>query len=343
MTTGVALLLFFLFISSSLAAPAGGTQGQPTSTPEAYLRFEYQFFADMGPVPVPVMNEMTPEKVELGKKLYFDRRLSANNTISCATCHDPQKAFTDGKRVAEGINGQKGVRNTPSIINAAYYKELMQDGSVFSLEEQALKPIQNPIEMKQDLKELVAELKAVPEYVQAFQDAFGEEITPQNIGKALASFERTILQKDTPFDRFMAGDDNAMTQQQKWGMELFARKGRCTTCHTAPAFTDHGYDNLSVEGDDLGRFAVTGIASERGAFRTPQLRDVAKTAPYMHDGSQATLEEVIDHYDKAIHTNMFVSEDFVPLHLTGEEKAALVAFLNALSGPDIVVEPPQIP
>lgn len=341
-------LLFPLLIiagcgtNPDLKTGAEGEKKLPTA--EDSLRAEYWMYEDLGPTPVSVVNPLSEEKINLGKTLFFDPRLSADNKVSCATCHSPDLGFTDGRATAVGIGGQVGPRNTPSIINAAYYKKFHLDGSVDSLEVQPFKPIQNPIEMGQNLNELVKELKAVPYYVTSFQKAFDGEITPDRIGMALAAFERTIIQRDTPFDRFMAGDDNALTTEQKFGMELFAGKGNCMLCHAGPTFSDNNYDNIGVDSGDLGRFLVTTLEMDKGAFRTPQLRDLKYTAPYMHDGSQKTLEEVIDHYDVAEHVNIYVSPDFQPLRLTQDEKKALVSFLrDGLSGPPIKVDPPKIP
>lgn len=326
------------------ATSTNGEETAPLPTPEEYLRAEYWMFEDLGPVPVSPSNRLTEEKVALGKQLFYDKRLSGNNQLSCISCHNPDKGFTDGRSVAKGINDQLGKRNTPSLINVAYYKEFHLDGSVPSLDEQALRPIQNPIEMDQDLDELVKELKAVPEYRTSFKKAFNEEITPKNIAKALGAFERTIIQRNTPFDRFMAGEDDAMTNNQKWGMELFAVKGNCFTCHAGPTFSDNAYDNIAIDNGDVGRYLVTTNRADIGAFRSPQLRDLKYTAPYMHDGSMKTLEEVVEHYDDAIHVDAYTSVDFIPLGLTEEEKKALVDFIeNALSGPPIKIDPPKVP
>lgn len=332
-----------LFVGFGMADKTSGMQSSLPSVDD-YLRAEYWEYVNIGPVPVPVMNPMTDEKAELGKKLFFDNRLSGNNQLSCMSCHNPDKGWTDGRKVAIGTDNQKGTRNTPTIINAAYYKELFLDGRVESLEEQALEPIKNPIEMNQDIHELVKELKEAPEYVQLFNKAFDEDISAENIAKALASFERTIIQRNTPFDRYMAGDNDALTEQQKWGMQLFADEGNCMTCHAGPTFTDNDYDNIGIESGDLGRFLETAIQEDKGKFRTTQLRDLKYTAPYLHDGSLETLEDVVELYDKGEHPNVFVSVDIQPLHLTEDEKAALVAFIkDGLSGPTIKVEPPVIP
>ncbi|CCQ92759.1 Cytochrome-c peroxidase [[Clostridium] ultunense Esp] len=350
-------LLFFLIslVLIPLLLMAGcGTSGKKSAgaekgneslpTAEESLRAEYWMYQDLGPVPVAVMNPLSPEKIELGKKLFFDPRLSGDNSLSCASCHSPEHGFTDGRPTAVGIRNQTGPRNAPTLINATYYKKFHLDGSVNSLEEQVLKPIQNPIEMGQNLADLVKELKAVPGYVKEFNNVFQGEITPERIAMAIAAFERTIVQRDTPFDRFMAGDDHALTQEQKLGMELFANKGNCMVCHAGPTFSDNDYDNVGVDNGDLGRFLVTALEMDKGKFRTPQLRDLKYTAPYMHDGSMATLEEVIDHYDVAEHVNQYVSQDFVPLHLTKEEKKALVSFLrDGLSGPPLRIDPPVLP
>jgi cytochrome c peroxidase len=294
---------------------------------------------------VPEDNPVTPEKVALGKKLYFDKRLSADNTISCATCHDPEKGFADAAPVSTGIDGQKGVRSAPTTLNAANYDLQFWDGRAPSLEEQAKAPLINPVEMGMPSHDAVVEkLRGIKEYQQAFQNTFGEEITIDNIARAIASFERTLLSGNSPFDRFMyGGDENALSDEAKKGLVVFEGKGRCITCHEFVGgyalFTDNKFHNLGVGMDrpdpDLGRHDVTKEEKDKGAFKTPTLRDIALTAPYMHDGSERTLEDVVEFYDRGGDPNPFLSGEIRPLNLTEEEKKALVEFMKSLTSSDI--------
>lgn len=327
---------------------------------------------DIWEIFVPPDNPITPEKVELGRKLYFDKRLSVDNTVSCATCHDPKFAFTDGKKVSEGVKGQKGARNAPTVLNAMFFEEQFWDGRAKTLEEQAKQPIINPIEMGMpDHDAVVKKLKGIPEYVDAFKKVFGGEITIDRIAQAIAAFERTLLTGNSPFDRFIAGDQNAISESAKRGWQLFQGKARCITCHefnrSNPFFTDNKYHNIGVamnqegfaelarkaellvkEGkldqrkldelalnpaySELGRFLVTFNPKDIGAFKTPTLRDVELTAPYMHDGSEATLLDVIEFYNRGGNENPNLSGEMRPLNLTDQEKQDLVEFLKSLTG-----------
>ncbi len=294
---------------------------------------------------VPEDNPVTPEKVALGKKLYFDMRLSANDTVSCATCHDPEKGFADAVPLAVGIDGQKGRRNSPTTLNAANYDLQFWDGRAPSLEEQAKGPLINPVEMGMPSHDdVVKKLRGIKEYQQAFQDTFGEEITIDNIAQAIASFERTLLSGNSPFDRFTyAGDENALSDEAKKGLVVFEGKGRCITCHefvgSYALFTDNKFHNIGIGMDkpdpDLGRYDVTKEEKDRGAFKTSTLRDIALTAPYMHDGSKKTLEEVVEFYNKGGEPNPSLSGEIRPLNLTEEEKKALVEFMKSLTSSDI--------
>ena len=248
------------------------------------------------PVPVPADNPMTAAKIALGEKLYFDKRLSKDGTLSCATCHDPAMAWAEHEPTSTGIATQAGSMNSPSVINSAYATTQFWDGRAATLEEQALGPIENPIEMGHDLNVMIADLAGVPEYKRAFQEVFGSGITRENIAKAIASFERTVLSGNSPYDRFKAGDAKALTDSQKRGMELFDEVG-CSTCHTPPVFSNFRFYNAGIGMDKTppheGRKAVTGKGKDLGKFRVPMLREVADTAPYFHDGSVATLDEAV--------------------------------------------------
>src|SRR5690625_2843112 len=301
-------------------------------------------FDPLGDVSIPEDNPMTEEAIELGKMLFFDPRLSGDDASSCATCHVPALGWSDGLPLFNTFDDEDGPRRTPTIINSAYYTSYFWDGRADTLEEQALGPIESPIEMNQDLDELPEELKEVDGYVEMFEETFGEEITIENIAKALAAFQRTIVIDDTPFDRFLEGDYDAMTEQEIHGMELFANDAQCITCHNGPNLTDNNYYNVGLNSDDEGRMEVTGNVRDDGAFRTSGLYGIAHHAPYMHDGSLETLEDVINFYDRGGDNHPNKSPKMNELNLSDEEKDALLAFLMSLSGENSPqVEVPEIP
>jgi cytochrome c peroxidase len=295
------------------------------------------------PVPWPADNPYTKEKAELGWLLYFDKRLSSDASVSCASCHAPEKAFTDGEAVSTGIAGQKGGRSAPTVINRAYSTLQFWDGRASSLEEQAKGPIANPIEMTSHKDAKAAHdacvecLKSIPGYVERFRKVFGTaDFDIDHVAKAIATFERTILSGNAPFDRYRAGDRRAMTPDQIRGLDVFLNKAQCDSCHLGFNFTDGSYENVGIGMDkpepDLGRFLVTRREEEKGSFKTPTLREVEHTAPYMHDGRYKTLEEVVEHYDRGGIKNPWLDERLKPLSLTSQEKKDLVVFLKALSG-----------
>ena len=299
------------------AEPAGSKFPVPAGLPE---------------VPHPKDNPLTEVKVNLGKQLYFDKRLSADNTISCASCHDPAKGWSNGDAVATGVGGLKGGRSAPTIINSAYTNLHFWDGRAKSLEDQALGPIQNPIEMKMKLDDVVKRIDEIPGYKKQFEEVFGTDVTEDGIAKAIAAYERTILSGDAPYDRFKAGDKDALSEAAQRGMKIFLGKGVCSACHVPPLFTDNSFHNVGIGMDkpnpDEGRKAVVGLEGNMGRFKTPTLREIARTAPYMHDGSFKTLEEVVEHYVKGGIDNPYLSEDIFKLRLTDEDKKDLVTFLK---------------
>jgi cytochrome c peroxidase len=286
----------------------------------------------------PQSNAYSAEKAELGRLLFFDRRLSADHSVACASCHSPQFAFTDGAAVSTGVGGQEGGRNAPTVINAAFMATQFWDGRAATLEEQALAPLINPIEMATTHQAVVAKLNNIGGYVDLFTRAFGSStITIDQVAMAIATFERTIVSGNSAFDRYEAGDELALNASQIRGRALFEGKARCQSCHQLPLFTDQKFHNIGIEvrqlDRDLGRFAITGEPRDLGVFKTPTLRDIAATAPYMHDGSLATLEQVVDHYDRGGNPAVpNFSSRIQPLNLTPQEKKDLVAFLRALSG-----------
>lgn len=319
---------------------------------------------------VPEDNAMTAERVELGRKLYFDLRLSADGTVSCATCHDVTRGFTDRRNVSEGIGGQLGRRNAPTTLNAALLTTQFWDGRAITLEDQAKLPILNSVEMGQpDEATALAAIADLPEYQEGFQKAYGREPNYADVGRAIAAFERTLMFLDAPVDRFLAGEREALSESARRGFDLFNNKARCATCHpinpAAPIGSDNRFHNIGVSArhqdferlaaealaaldedasqekldelaldsdlSELGRFMVTKRYSDVGAFKTEQLRNVGITAPYMHDGSLQTLWDVMDHYNKGGEANPFLDGGIVPLALSEQEVDDVVAFLFALT------------
>ena len=320
---------------------------------------------------VPVSNPLTPAKVELGRRLFFDPRLSADGTISCASCHKPERGFADGLPVAEGIGGQRGTRNSMSLLNVIYNTAQFWDGRVDTLEEQALQPLTNPVEMgNRSIDEVVARLRGDRGYREDFQRVFGREIDPVGMAQAIASFERTLLSGDSPFDRFQAGDEGALSAEARRGLAIFRGRGRCSRCHTAtehqPFFTNFAYQNTGVAaghprfeqiarqaataiesgappealtrlagqpgGEEIGRALHSSLLFEIGSYRTPSLRNVGLTAPYFHDGSAGSLAEVVRFYNEGGRTNLNLEEELHPLGLNEREQRDLVAFLESLTG-----------
>ncbi|HLJ50132.1 MAG TPA: cytochrome c peroxidase [Bryobacteraceae bacterium] len=292
----------------------------------------------LGPVVWPQDNPYTPEKAELGRLLFFDKRLSADKTVSCGSCHVPQHAFAEPAAFSTGIHRQIGTRNAPSLLNRAYGLSQFWDGRAATLEDQAKMPITGPREMGNSLEGCVATLREIGGYHEWFKHAFGsDEVTIDRIAMAIATFERTILSGNSPYDRFVAGDKNALTIEQTRGMKLFFRRAKCDRCHEGANFTTNSFHNTGVGSDkphpDEGRYAITHDPKEWGAFKTPTLRNVAETAPYMHDGSLQTLEDVVEFYDRGGILNKNLDPEMMkPLKLTRDEKVELVAFLRSLSG-----------
>jgi len=336
------------------------------------------------PVPIPADNPQSPEKIKLGDKLFHDKRFSSTGQVSCATCHDAKKTFTDSPlRVSQGVNKLKGTRNAPTVVNAAYFHKLFWDGREPSLEEQSKDPMVNPVEMGLPNHQPVLKLiRTDPEYVKAFKTVFGksgDQLTMEEVKKAIASFERTIVAGDSPFDHYyFGGDKKAMTPAQIRGFQVFMGQGRCVSCHTVEQdqalFTDNRFHNIGIginqmqkdvprlageflkakaQGGDvdkavlsdpktsnLGRFAVTDALDDMGSFKTSTLRNIAMTAPYMHDGSLKTLKEVVVHYNnggvtkKGDRVNDFLSGGIRPLNLSERQISDLVAFLEALTSPE---------
>ena len=318
------------------------------STPARVVGTVVAIEAPLGlpPVPIPAGNPPTAGSIELGRKLFFDARLSGDDTVSCATCHNPQLSFTDGLPGSRGIGKKIGRRNAPTVLNAAYNSTLFLDGRAASLEQQAGMPIANPDEMGQSHELSIKKFEKIPEYKKEFQDVFGPgRLTIEKIEMALASYERTLESGDSPFDRYLyRGEAAAMSPEALRGLKIFTdkKKGNCSTCHvigeTYSLFTDEKFHNLGAgmskngELTDLGRYEVTKVEADKGAFRTPGLRNVAKTGPYMHDGSLKALKDVVDFYAGGGSSNPQLDPEIKELKLSGQERADLVAFLESLSG-----------
>ncbi|MBP6965347.1 MAG: cytochrome-c peroxidase [Armatimonadetes bacterium] len=299
-------------------------------------------------VPIPADNPMTDAKIRLGEQLYFDGRLSSDGTISCASCHDPKKAWADSGPVSEGVAHQKGTRNSPSIIDSAYIIPQFWDGRAVHLEKQAVGPVQNPVEMDLTEEEFDYRLSHIPGYVAQFREVFGAAPNIELMAKAIAAFERTIVTGDSPYDMYLKGDRAAMSKSAVRGMHIFNGKGHCNVCHSGPAFSDSSFHNLGAgysggKYKDVGRYEVTKNPRDMGAFLTQRLRNVALTPPYMHDGSEPTLEAVVEFYNRGGVPNPNLDHTMVPLNLSKSEKKDLVAFMEALTGPFPITEPPALP
>ncbi len=378
----IALLLLTcraLSAQKATVEPTPQTQSEPSPIPAAGPLAEPKSIKQVG-VPVeatrravPEDNPQTQEKIALGEKLFFDGRLSVDKTVACSTCHDPARAFTDGRPASIGVKGRVGQRNAPTILNALYNKTQFWDGRAKTLEEQAALPITNPSEMGQpSLDAAVAQIAALPEYQQAFRSVFGRTPNGPDLVRAIASYERTQFSFDSPFDHFAAGDKNAIGGSAKRGWELFNTRARCNKCHALTEekrdftyFTDNDFHNIGIgiirhdvvalacqaeqlinsgnamaidhaaietNMSALGRFLITKKDADIASFKTPDLRNVLITAPYFHDGSQETLWDVMDHYNKGdgIH-NPYLDEDIQPLGLSEGEIDDVVALLAALT------------
>lgn len=325
------LLLGFLALASAEPTPR-----LPRDTLPARLSLEtIPAGLDKRPA-TPADNPLDEAKVQLGRALFFDPILSGDGTLSCATCHDPAHGFASPDPQAIGIRGRRGRRNAPTLLNRAYATSLFWDGREGTLEGQALKPILCAQEMGSTVPETVKRLETHAEYPGRFRKVFADGVTGDNLAKALASFERTLLSGNSRIDRFRHGEVGGMTAAERQGLWLFESRGGCWRCHSGPNLTDEAFHNTGVSWGrtplDLGRFEVTGVDADRGRFKTPTLRDVARTAPYMHDGSLATLEDVVEFYNRGGNPNPHLDPIVQPLRLSQDDAKSLVAFLKALSG-----------
>ena len=381
-------LLLLTFAIGALLSNAQAIDTLQPTPPNPQLTKENNLLG-LAPLPIPLDNPQTPAKIELGDKLFHDQRFSVDGTVSCTNCHDEKKAFTDGLPVSVGHHGLTGTRNAPSVLNAAYNRLQFWDGREPDLESQAKQPLINPVEHGLANYEPILEIaRTDPYYLKAFQSVFGvtgKQITIDHVAKAIASFERTLVSGNSPFDRYyFKGQGNALTEAQVRGFQLFIGQGRCVSCHTIEQnqalFTDNRFHNIGIginqiqqdiprltkafleaknkggnvdemvlsdkKSSELGRFAVTGELSQIGAFKTPSLRNVELTAPYMHDGSLKTLKEVMIHYNNGGVTkagepvNDFLSGGIRPLNLTDMQLDDLVAFMKALTSAHYAIPEP---
>jgi cytochrome c peroxidase len=302
-------------------------------------------------VPSPTENTPNAARVDLGRHLFFDPRLSGDGNMSCSTCHHPGLGWSDGLATAKGVKSSVLGRASPTIINSAFNTIMMWDGRKKDLEEQTMGPMESNVEMNMDTAKLFKWLNDSPGYRKLFEAAYpGEGINATTLSKGMAAFERTVVMNDSPFDRWLAGDEKAMTAQQVRGFDIFldAGKGNCAACHSAPNFTDNGFHNIGLAAwgnpnPDMGRYAQKPVGRMKGAFKTPQLRGIALTAPYFHDGSAKTLKDVIGFYAKGGEVTTNIDPNIQPLKLSELDKDDLAAFLNALTGttPSIII--PALP
>jgi cytochrome c peroxidase len=348
-TKPISLIIAFVLVASSCAKKDDSAKLNESLPRPKGVPLQIKIPLGLPPLPVPPGNPPTIATVALGRKLFYDTHLSSNNKLSCASCHNPALGFGDGLQISRGVNGALGTRNALTILNAAYSPADFWDGRAENLEEQAAGPMANPNEMNQPHSVSVAKLNAIPAYRKEFEAAFGPG--PVTLGKikfALASFERTLLSGNSPFDRYQyGGDKTALSPAAVRGLALFTdtKRANCVTCHTIgpkyALFTDGKFHNIGVsvnsdgELTDLGRYKFTHVESDKGAFRTPTLRNIAKTAPYMHDGSKKTLKDVIDFYVGGGNSNPYLDKEIRPFKLSANERSDLIEFLNSLTG-----EPP---
>lgn len=285
-------------------------------------------------VPYPDDNPTDTAKIALGKKLFFDTRLSIDNTVSCASCHKPGFAFTDGLKTSTGINDLKTDRNSPSLLNSGFLKTVMFDAHLKTLELQVIVPLQEPNEMGHNMKVLIPQLRAVPEYQEAAKRIFNRDFDAWVLTRSLAAFERSLVSMSAPFDHFINGDEDALNANEKAGWKLFSERLYCTKCHAPPYFTNHEARNNGLYKDygaDKGRFRIHLDSADIGSFKVPSLRNIEITDPYMHDGSIETLEQVIAHYSGGGEGHYLQDNSIVPFELTAKEKKQLIAFLKSLT------------
>ncbi len=353
LSTGIFLLGSAVVLSSQLAPPAA-TEGRAAALvgtprkverskpPESSVEQLKAQYRRPDAIPFPKENPYTTEKAALGKKLYFDTRLSAANVLSCASCHSPGYAWGDGLPKGVGHGMKELGRRSPTIVNAAFGQIFMWDGRAGSLEEQALGPIQADVEMNMPLDRLMARLNTIPEYKPWFDAAFPKEgMKPATIAMAIATYERTVVSGLAPFDQWIQGNEKAISEEAKRGFVLFNGKAQCASCHSGWNFTDDSFHDIGLKDGDIGRGKqMPQVIKMQYAFKTPGLREIARRGPYMHDGAMATLEAVVEHYDHAGVSRPSRSDLIKPLALSAQEKADLVAFMKTLTSD---IDPTTVP
>jgi cytochrome c peroxidase len=343
-------VLFCLIVTGGLTAVWAAELSAPPLTTLGIHQLGPERIGPQPPVVVPDDNPQSTAKILLGKQLYFDTRLSKDNTISCATCHNPAMGWSDAGPTSSGINKQLGGRRSPPVSNSAYNPLQFWDGRAPSLEEQAKGPIQNPIEMGNTHQEMLRTVNDIPGYVDEFKHVFGTElVTVDEVAKAIAAYERTIVTTDSPFDRYVRGDRGALTPQERRGLEIFNGKGHCTACHWGGNFSDGRFHALGVAPvdpakPDNGRFDVTKNPADKGTFKTPTVRDAALRPPYLHNGTERTLEDVVALYNRGGGSDdANLDPLMLPLGLSKSEEAALVAFMKRAMtslNPSVAAEKP---
>jgi cytochrome c peroxidase len=336
-------LLSAAFLAGAAAGGFAALAAQSAADPD--LTALKSAFRRPQTVPFPPDNTFSEAKRSLGEKLFHDKALSVDGSTSCATCHVREKGFADGRERGQGVSGQRLGRHTPTLWNLAWSYLMFWDGRAHNLEQQVFGPIESPDEMAQPKAQLIAKLAADPDYRRAFADAFprNPKVSDENLAKAIATFERALVSPPTRFDRWVDGDDRALTPREVKGFRLFAGKAGCANCHTGFAFTDGNFYDVGLPDADRGRGAVLRLPAADHAFKTPGLRELARSAPYMHDGSLPSLEDVLEHYTHGIAERSTVAPDIARrLSLSDEERAALIAFLGTLSSDSAPLPPDTI-
>lgn len=338
MRTRPALGFLGLLLTLSMLTATGVSRASDTVSKDQYRRPDG--------ILSPSNNPLTAEKATLGKTLFFDARLSRDGKMSCATCHAPDKRWSDGRIIPLGSENLPNARRTPTVLNSAWLTSLMWDGRAGSLEAQAVLPITTPHEMNFDIPALIERLQTIKGYRPLFTQAFGEEtINQKRVTQALASFQRTLVSQTAPFDRWVAGDEKAISESAKRGFALFGGKANCAACHSSWRFTDDSFHDIGLRTEDLGRGAKVPpqVTLMQYAFKTPSLRDLPINGPYMHNGSMLNLEEVIKHYEKGGIDRKSRSLEIKPFELTDAERLSLIEFVKMLDGGHLKVDYPRIP
>jgi len=342
LTMASAITVMMIAPHGQAAEPTTGAVPRNTPASTAELKAQYR---RPETIPFPKDNPYTVEKAALGKKLYFDTRLSGANLLSCASCHSPAYGFGDGQPRGVGHGMKQLGRRSPTIVNAAFGEIFMWDGRAGSLEEQALGPIKADVEMNLPIDQLMERLKGIPGYAPLFEAAFpGDGIKPETVAKAIATYERTVVSARAPFDSWIGNNERAISEEAKRGFVLFNTKAGCAKCHSGWNFTDHSFHDIGLLDGDIGRGKfLPSIEKMQHAFKTPGLREIALRGPYMHDGSIPTLEAVVEHYNEGGVDRPSRSELIGPLGLTAQEKKELVAFIQTLTSEHVPTTVPVLP